>query len=264
MEIKQFSNNLNKNYNAVNFKQNNAEVLAEMSTKIMKDINDTTNLEQSVKGKAPKYLEVLSKPLRKVAPWIEEKILKSGKQDAIENLINFGNCMKELVCMIVYPLQVLTNPDIPKDKRRFVGMYDFFVTCFSLGGTLLFMWKGKKITKNFATKLMKGFTKDPVAYPKAQRAVEGGSFVLGIAIQTIFFKRILAPALSPVLAGKVRKRMEDADAKKEKALKDKNSQTQKDSDVLIPPQNDAALSLVSEKDMNSNKLFDAKEFKFVK
>lgn len=177
---------------------------------------------------APAYLRIISKPLRKLAPFIEDNIVKKFR---IEDLINVGNVAKELVCMVVYPLQVLTNPDLPKKQRRFVGLYDFFVTCFSLAGTLLFMWKGKKLSTKVAKSLMKTYTDQPHLYPKVQRAVEGGAFVLGIAVQTILFKRILAPAISPSLAGNVRKVLEANDAKKGKT---------NDSDYVIPPQYDAA------------------------
>lgn len=177
---------------------------------------------------APAYLRVISRPLRKLAPFIEDNIVKKFR---IEDLINVGNVAKELVCMVVYPLQVLTNPDLPKKQRRFVGLYDFFVTCFSLAGTLLFLWKGKKISRHVAKSLMKSYTAQPHLYPKVQRAIEGGAFVLGIAVQTILFKRILAPALSPPLAGRVRKALEANDTAKGEST---------DSDTVIPPQYDAA------------------------
>lgn len=181
----------------------------------------------------PRYLQIISKPLRKIAPFIEEKIVKTHR---VEDLINIGNISKELVCMIVYPLQVLTNPDLPKDQRRFVGLYDFFVTCFSLGGTILYALKGKKLAERVANFAMKTYTKNPHMYPHARRAVEGGAFVVGIAVQTILFKRMLAPAIAPVLAAKARTKLEERDAKK--GLQNEKS---KDRDI-IPAKYDAALA----------------------
>lgn len=197
------------------------------------NIQTTSFTQNPAAGQAPRYLEIISKPLRKVAPFIEEHVVK---KHMVEDLINIGNISKELVCMVVYPLQVLTNPDLPKDQRRFVGLYDFFVTCFSLGGTILYALKGKKMAREFAKFAMKKYTNNTHIYPHARRAVEGGAFVVGIAVQTILFKRMLAPAFSPPLAAKARTILEERDAKK-------GQKTQKSQDRdIIPAKYDAALA----------------------
>lgn len=200
----------------------------------------TTSFKQNPAEQAPRYLQLISKPLRKIAPFIEEHIVKTHR---VEDLINIGNISKELVCMVVYPLQVLTNPDLPKDQRRFVGLYDFFVTCFSLGGTILYALKGKKLAEKFANFAMKAYTEHPHKYPHARRAVEGGAFVVGIAVQTILFKRMLAPAFSPPLAAKARTMLEEREAKK-----GKNIEKSQDRDI-IPAKYDAALAK-ADKDKN--------------
>lgn len=231
-----------RNYNNISFKQAHINIAKEAERiELGKQINDNIRnipkLEELVKGKTPAYLKVASKALRKLAPFSEEKFLK--KKFTIEDLVNLGNVSKELVCMIVYPLQVLTNPDLPKDKRRFIGLYDFYVTCFSLAGTVAYAFKGKKMMDSLVNKIMKKkYLSNIEKYPKAIRAAQGGAFVLGIAIQTILFKRVLAPALSPPLAAKTRKWMEANDKKKEKTAN-------KDSEVLIPPEYDAALTKVN-------------------
>lgn len=234
MEIK----NIKYNYKNITFKNAVSSDTVKLGEEIVNNIRNVPKLEDLVKGETPAYLKIAGKGIRKLAPFVEEKFLK--KKPEIEDLVNLGNIAKELVCMIVYPLQVLTNPDLPKDKRRFVGLYDFFVTCFSLGGTVLFAWKGKKLINGFVENvLMKKYKNNPI-YPKAKRAIEGGGFVLGIAIQTILFKRVLAPAFAPPLAAAVRKKMEANDAKKGK------SEDNKDSSTLIPPEHDAALSVAKE------------------
>lgn len=187
--------------------------------KAIKENIRNPQLDYIVKGERPLYLKAASKVLRKFAPFVEEKFM--NKKYDVEDLVNLGNVAKELVCMIVYPLQVLTNPDLPKDKRRFVGLYDFFVTCFSLGGTLIYLWKGKKAAKFVVKKMLaKNLVPENIArYPKAKRALEGGAFVLGIAVQTILFKRVIAPALSPPLAAGLRKKMDANDKKNAKGTK---------------------------------------------
>ena len=209
--------------------------------------NITKELDEQVKGNPPKYLVIAANILKKAIPWVEKNVVNS-KKDKINTMINAGNVLKELACMVIYPAQVLTNPDLPKEKRRFVGMYDFFVTCFSLGGALLYMAGGTKISNAFAAKLMKSFTDKPNLYPKAQRAVAGGGFVLGLLVQNLFFKRVLAPSLSPPLAAKARKIFEANDAKKDQAQAGKNG-VNKDYSTLIPTEHDAALSALGK---NSN------------
>lgn len=220
MQISSYNNSY-KNVNRQSFKNSPVKALQrteELGHTIINLVQKNAHpneMQEVVKGEAPFYLRLLSAPIRKMAPFVEENMTKKRE---VEDLVNFGNCLKELVCMVVYPLQVMTNPDLPEEKRRFVGLYDFFVTCFSLGGTLLFIWKGKKLTDKLADNLMKKYTAEPNLYPKAKRAVKGGAFVIGIAVQTILFKRILAPAFAPVLAGKARKALEDRDAKKGKEI----------------------------------------------
>lgn len=192
---------------------------------VLKALDDRKVLESAYKPNTlqnvaisdpPKYLSFLAKFVRRLVPFIDKRMVKD--KGSIDNMVNVGNVAKEFVCMIVYPLQVLTNPDIPKEKRRFVGMYDFFVTCFSLAGALWAMRFGKSQMKIIASKLMKTYQQNPSLYAKKKvdRAIDGGAFVLNIAIMTILFKRIFAPALSPPLAAKTRIMMENRDKAKEK------------------------------------------------
>ncbi len=246
MKIRNYNNN--QSFTNKAFSPEHVRVAKEILA--IKDLGDskiTKNLDEMVKSEPPKYLLGAAWLVKKFVPWVEKNIVNS-KKDRINTMINAGNVLKELACMVVYPAQVLTNPDLPKEKRRFVGMYDFFVTCFSLGGALLYMAGGTKISNAFAAKVMKAYTDKPHLYPKAQRAVAGGGFVLGLLVQNLFFKRVLAPALSPPLAAKARKMFEANDAKKEKAHADKFESKRETSD-FIPPEYDAALSVVGE---NSN------------
>lgn len=266
MKISNYNNN---EYRNLKFKQAPIKLIEpnqEIGQQVIDNIRNLPKLEKIVKGEAPLYLKMVSNMLKKLAVFTEKNVVqkkqmadnikkagtkeKRGSIEPIENLVNIGNIAKELVCMIVYPLQVLTNPDLPKDKRRFVGLYDFYVTCFSLGGTILYAWKGTPAMNKACDKLMTKYTKDISKYPKAARAVKGGAFVVGIALQTILFKRVLAPALSPPLAAKTRRLMEINDKKKEKSAN-------KSSEVLIPPENDAALSVLNSKSLMANSKKDA-------
>ncbi len=208
--------NRNTKFTAVHF--NNPE---EIGAKILKNHKLPKIQKKLALGETPKYMETIGKIFRKNAYKVEH--LVNDEKTTIERIINAGNIAKEAVCMVVYPLQVLTNPDLSKDKRRFVGFYDFYVTCFSLGGAILYAWKGDTFMKNMATKLLKKSLKGKVV-PRLEKATKGGAFVIGIGLQTILFKRVIAPALSPPLASKTRRKLEELDAKKEKsALKNKNT-----------------------------------------
>lgn len=244
-----------RNYNTHNYNQNTRiNFKKKMLTPedihlgefIVNNTRSIDSIEKKLKNEPPLYLRIIRPIMRKIAPTVEEKFINSKKKYSFEDLVNVGNVLKELVCMVVYPLQVLTNPDLPKEKRRFVGLYDFFVTCFSLTGTLVYMWKGKKLAKSFAEKVMKKYTQKPDMYPKAKRAVEGGAFVVGLAVQTILFKRILAPALSPPLAAKARIALEKRDAQKA-ALKNGNKNQNKKDTTLVPTAQDAALNSTNQK-----------------
>lgn len=213
---------------------------------VIENIRNDKKLKDGLNGdNPPMFLKVASKMMKKLIPFVESKVINPSKKDpskgkiTAEDLVNGGNIAKELVCMIVYPVQVLTNPDLPKDKRRFIGVYDFFVTCVSLAGTILFAWKGKAYSKVIARKMLSKTIKlaekdgkvkalvkkldpknpngDVKAYPRLERAIAGGAFVLGLLGQTILFKRLLAPALAPLGAAKVRTVLEERDAKKAKA-----------------------------------------------
>lgn len=219
----------------------------DMGKAVINNIRNTAKLKEITKGPAPLYLRGIGKLMRKLAPFVEKIAVGTDGKPAklkIEDLVNIGNIAKELVCMVVYPLQVLTNPDLPKDKRRFVGLYDFYVTCFSLAGTALFAWKGTPLMKKGCELMMKKY-KNNAKYPKALKAVNGGAFVLGIALQTILFKRILAPALSPPLAAATRRKMDERDAKKEgKTIENKDCKQE-----MIPPENNAALAFQKPKQL---------------
>jgi len=207
-------------------------------------------VDNQTKGEPLTSAILAAKLIKKFVPWIEKNIIQPVKKGEpktkrkIEDLVNIGNVAKEAVCMVVYPVQVLTNPDLPKDKRRFVGIYDFFVTCVSLTGTLLFAWKGTQLSNKLGTTLMKKYLKNPKLYPRAERAAEGGGFVLGLLLQTILFKRVLAPALAPPAAGAVRRHLEAKDAAKAKA-EEKAKNKGKDDVNFIPPEYNAALSVAN-------------------
>lgn len=217
---------------------------------ILENPRNNNVIKEVTKGSAPRYLQWIANGMRKLTPYVERKFVAntSPKRKSVDDLVNYGNVAKELACMVVYPLQVLTNPDLPKEKRRFVGLYDFTVTVFSLAGTLWAVKRGKTLLKGKVEKMMAKYTTESLSkledlskhmspemvekyekmnpaekmkrlekiYPNVQRAIDGGAFVLNIAITTILFKRIIAPAVSPPIAAAGRKKLEARDAEKEK------------------------------------------------
>lgn len=153
-----------------------------------------------------------------------QRIAKSGVMKYLMNKpgkglvlgIAAGNVLKELVGTTMYTVQALTNEDLPKDKRKFIGMYDLYTGLVSSTMSAIFGFgaiavQDKLIEKGLKKNSGKGF-------PKYTAAVAGITFLIPNILQTIIGKRIVAPAIATPLAGKQKeKMMAKAEAKKAQA-----------------------------------------------
>ncbi|HNW25415.1 MAG TPA: hypothetical protein PKI94_01340 [Candidatus Gastranaerophilaceae bacterium] len=160
--------------------------------------------------KIPKVFNHVVKLLGKV------KIDKTGNKaldtaSALTHVVLWGNVGKEVVGTAMYTVQALTNEDLPKDKRKFVGMYDLAVgvvsTCFSF----IFGVGLENTIKNGYKKLLKPLAESENLALKSR----SGAAIVGLAafssfiLQTIVGKRMVAPAVATPVAGKLKKKLEE-------------------------------------------------------
>lgn len=159
------------------------------------------------------------------------KSVKTGNKTVdtaktITSIVLWGNVGKEAVGTTLYTVQALTNEDLPKDKRKFVGMYDLFVGVASTCISIIFgVGLQEPISKAFA-KTLKPLTDHPnkALRGRAAAAIAGLSVCSSLFLQTIMGKRIIAPAIATPLAGRVKKKLMAKDAAK-KAAKSTDDKT---------------------------------------
>ena len=157
----------------------------------------------------PKWMDNIYKKL----PKLLRPLLKNpGKGLALA--LAAGNVGKEIVGTAFYTLQALTNEDIPKDKRKFVGMYDLFVGLVSTTFSAVFGFGAISLQDNLIKKGLKKYKDVSGKYPKYAAAFAGLAFLIPNLLQTIIGKRIVAPAIATPIAGRMKeKMMAKADAK---------------------------------------------------
>ena len=134
----------------------------------------------------------------------------------LTTLVLWGNVGKEAVGTTLYTIQALTNEDLPEDKRKFVGMYDLAVGIVSTAFSFIFGVGLEKTIKNGYINLLKPLSeaKDPAMRAKTGAAIVGLAAFSSFFLQTIIGKRIFAPAIATPMAGKMKAKMEAADAVK--------------------------------------------------
>lgn len=130
---------------------------------------------------------------------------------AVTSVVLWGNVLKEAVGTTLYTIQALTNEDLPKDKRRFVGAYDLGVGVTSTIISFVLGVGFQDLIKSGYKKMLKGIKG---VNPKYEAVLEGLSAFTSFGLQTIVGKRILAPLVGVPVAGKLRSKMEERDAKK--------------------------------------------------
>ncbi len=208
--------------------ENNIEKLKDIQKEfetIKKEANaniDKEIKENTFKGKLDKYLEKSVKWLMdKMQP---KKIIRKNTagrykdfSSAVVSAVLIGNTLKEVVGTTLYTTQAMTNPDLPKEKRKFIGLYDLFVGIVSTTVSLIFGIGLQDAIKKGYEKALK-----PVkSAPKYVAVLAGLSGFTSFALQTIVGKRIIAPAIGTPLAGRYKEYLMAKDA----AKKAKNGET---------------------------------------
>ena len=186
-------------------------------------IRDIGKMEQELNGALNSVKpNIKTKTPAKVYAWMMKAAESVGKlftkktgggknlASAVTSVILWGNVLKELVGTALYTFQAMTNEDLPKDKRRFVGAYDLGVGVTS---TLISFILGVGV-QDYIKAGYKSLLKGAKGSPKYGAVLEGLSAFTSFGLQTIVGKRILAPLVGVPVATKIRKFMEDRDAKK--------------------------------------------------
>lgn len=203
-----------------------------------------------------KVLEWIAKPLKAmdgVVNWAMKK------PDAAASILAVGNVCKEAFGTAFYTIQALTNEDLPKDKRKFVGMYDLGVgvvstTLMGVAGALTVRFQGPVIKAMVGAKNM----------AKHAKAVTGLKFAIPLITQTILVKRVIAPAVATPVAGVLKKKLEAWEAKKQGKQPQEAQQSalqkqfeQKTSSPVVA-QNDSVVKVTKENAFDMYKTFKAK------
>jgi hypothetical protein len=165
--------------------------------------------ETKIDKSLEKFFKQVIKMFGRSKSLIKEE-LKNPKLDLaakVTTAVLIGNTLKELVGTCLYTTQAWTNEDLPKDKRKFVGIYDFAVGIVSTTISFIFgVGLEKKIKKGYV-KLFKPLEK----FPRTASVTVGIAAMTSFVLQTIVGKRMLAPAIATPLAGKAKKAMQAKD-----------------------------------------------------
>src|SRR5574344_1000342 len=192
-----------------------------MTVDALKDLKlRLESVEKAAKGAITNPNEVPAL-FPKLLKWFGKS--KSGNKaidaaTALTSVVLWGNVGKEAVGTTIYTVQALTNEDLPKDKRKFVGMYDLAVGVVST--TLSFI-----LGVGLQAKVNNGY-KNLLAPIKTERsagrigiAIAGLSALTSFGLQTIVGKRIIAPAIATPTAGRLKTYFEQKEeAKKNVAV----------------------------------------------
>ena len=174
--------------------------------------NYLPEIKRGIKTKAPSKVYAWIMRGAEAVGKVFTKKTGSGKNlaSAVTSVVLWGNVLKELVGTALYTVQAMTNEDLPKDKRRFVGAYDLGVGVTS---TLISFILGVGV-QDYIKAGYKSLLKGAKGSPKYGAVLEGLSAFTSFGLQTIVGKRILAPLVGVPVATKIRKGMENRDAKK--------------------------------------------------
>lgn len=134
---------------------------------------------------------------------------------ALTAVVLWGNVLKEAVGTALYTIQAMTNEDLPKDKRRFVGAYDLGVGVTSTMISFILGVGFQKVIEKGYKSMLKGLKGSS---PRYDAILAGLSSFTSFGLQTIVGKRMIAPLVGVPVAGKIRSMMEARDAKKNGAI----------------------------------------------
>lgn len=180
-----------------------------------KETEGQAKTEAAEKIAKSKFGTKLDKTLDNIFTWVVSKFGKSDKLagknkssddivKAVTRVVLLGNTFKEVVGTILYTTQAMTNEDLPKDKRKFVGLYDLSVGVVSTIVSLIFGVGLQDRIRNGYSKLLKPLGK---SLPKSAAFVGTAAAFTSFALQTIVGKRIIAPAIATPVAGKLKAKM---------------------------------------------------------
>ena len=185
--------------------------------KIKNGIKDSP-MKQKIESCLEKYFKFVMK-LGRPEKTIQKNANGSGfdLSKAVISAVLWGNVGKEVVGTALYTTQAMTNPDLPKEKRKFVGLYDLFVGIVSTTVSFIFGVGLQKTIKSSYEKALKPLN----GIAKYSAIIAGLSGFTSFALQTIVGKRIIAPAIGTPLAGRYKEYLMAKDA----AKKAKNAET---------------------------------------
>jgi len=175
----------------------NAQAVANQYTaNILKNNKFEAKLDKVLEGYFTKVTEWFGKANKLISKNASTEDLIEG----VNNIVIWGNVFKEAMGTALYTTQALTNTDLDKSERKFVGMYDLFVGITSTTISALFGLGLEKPIKDGFKKMFKPLEHLPKTGAIAVAAAGFTAFIL----QTIVGKRIVAPAIGKPLAAKAR------------------------------------------------------------
>lgn len=198
---------LGKNPSAQEYKEIK-ELAKQARAAALQELQDSYKTKP-VKAKIDKFLD---KIFEKFARAFKYKSTDVDLSKKIINAVLIGNILKDLATGIISTSQSFTNPDLSKEKRLFVGSYDIMACVTTVIISYLFgPMAVNKIMNTYkkALKLIDG-------YPKQAAIIAGLTTFTSIVLQSIVAKRMIAPAISTPLAGKLKNKIEEHNNKQSK------------------------------------------------
>ena len=194
--------NLGKNPSAQEYKE--IKELAIQARKLAEqELQDSYN-NKPFKKKVDGFLEKTFEKFARAFKYTPKT--KGGDlSKTIINAVLIGNILKDLATGVISTSQSFTNPDLSKEKRLFVGSYDIMACVTTVIISYLF-------GPMAVDKIMNGYKKalKPLSgNPKQAIIIAGLTTFTSIVLQSIVAKRMIAPAISTPLAGKLKNKIEE-------------------------------------------------------
>ena len=163
-------------------------------------------LQDSYKNKPFKKRvdHILEKTFEKFAKAFKHTPKGGNLSKTIINAVLIGNILKDLATGVISTSQSFTNPDLSKEKRLFVGSYDIMACITTVIISYLFGPMAVDKIMNSYKKALKPLNGNP----KQSIIIAGLTTFTSIVLQSIVAKRMIAPAISTPLAGKLKNELE--------------------------------------------------------
>lgn len=176
-----------------------------------KELQDSY-INKPFKAKVDKFTDKVFEKFAKVFRY-NPKNNAGNLSKSIINAVLIGNILKDLATGIISTSQSFTNPDLTKEKRLFVGSYDIMACLTTVIISYLFGPMAVDKIMNGYKKALKPLDK----HPKQAFIIAGLTTFTSIVLQSIVAKRMIAPAISTPLAGKLKTKIEEHN-KRQKSL----------------------------------------------